>query len=730
MPLSPRFAFLVALSPLVVVLRAQTTQSTAPTSSSSAEEIIALEKIEVSGTRSVSMNSIDRKVYNVGKDITSITGSASDLLNNVPSISVDIDGALSLRGSENVTILIDGRPSASMGKNRAAVLEQMPADSIERIEVITNPSAKYKPDGTSGIINIITKKKIVPGFSGTLSVNAGNDDRANASLGLSHKRERTALVGSYGFRQDDRLRRTTNRRSRTDLSTGATTEERQTTEESSRPLSHIFRSSLTHDFSKSDQLELSGDYSRRTLTRSERSVTLTPPHITPLVRDSERLRLSEEYENDLELSAHYQHTFGEDDHAFSADLTASKSTEQEDNRFTTLSRLPLAPPSFDNTFIHFASRSTEITAEYSHPLNDDSRFETGYSCEANSDDMDFRGEYLDPTTNRWTTDTAKTNRFIFDETVHALYATYAHSLGKFGFLAGLRAEQAFIDSRLFATDTTIPNNYFRLYPSLHLSYAAAEDHELQLNYSHRVRRPEGDDLNPFPEYRDPQKISAGNPFLKPEDIHSIELGHQFSKDETSVVTTAYYRYRYNSLTEITRPIDPTTQLTTKANLGSSRALGLELAADSPLTSHATINVSANAFLDTIDASNLGYSRSRSAFSWIAKASATLRPAQNTLVQITTNYTSDRLTPQGHKGSSYIVSIGLRQEIWQRKAAIIFTASDIFDSLRERTTLHTTELRETTERRRSPRILYLGVLYKFGQQGKKTQDDALKFDEAF
>jgi hypothetical protein len=182
---------------------------------------VKLEKVEVSARKEAFYNSIDRKVYNVGKDVQSATGSASDLLKNVPSVQVDIEGNVSLRGDGNVLILVDGKTSTMMGRNRAAVLEQMPADGIEKIEVITNPSAKYKPDGTAGIINLTLKKKREPGYSGSLRGSVGDDGRYNAALNGNFNPGKYNLFGSVAVRQDDRPRTVQDDRSHLDLATNA-----------------------------------------------------------------------------------------------------------------------------------------------------------------------------------------------------------------------------------------------------------------------------------------------------------------------------------------------------------------------------------------------------------------------------------------------------------------------------------------------------------------------------
>jgi outer membrane receptor protein involved in Fe transport len=697
-------------------------------------KVVKLDEVTVTARREALLNSIDRKVYNVGKDILSASGSASDLLQNVPSINVDIDGNVSLRGSDNVLILINGRTSPMMGANRAAVLEQMPAESIERIEVITNPSAKYKPDGTAGIINLVLKKKHDPGFSGSFSANVGNDDRYNSNFSLSLNPGRYTVFGNFSFRHDERVRYTTDTYRRVDATTGAVTDTVDRTEEAARPLSRIVRAGFDYNLSERTKVGVTGNYNYRTFRRHAAEHIWTVDDAGAPVLDFDRSRYDPEYEKDLETTAQLQHAFAHEGRELNLEFKTSRHDEQEDNHYTNTYRTPVQPVTLDNMRITQKESGTELVAEYVHPLGGDAKIEMGYTREANRNDSAFHAESSDAATGQLAVDPNRTHDFHFDETVHAAYATYARTFGPLGFLGGVRVEQAFIGSRLVESGTVVPNDYFRLYPSLHLSYGLATAHELQLNYSHRVRRPEGEDLNPFPEYQDPTHLRRGNPHLRPEDIHSFEIGHQYKQGETSVVTTAYYRYLYNSMTDITRevtdPLSPTGRAleTTKTNLSSSRSLGIEFAVNADLAKWVKVNLSTNTFFNTIDATDLGLGAKKSAVSWIGKLGATFRPAKDTLIQFYTNTTSSRLTPQGRKGSTYVANLGVRQEILQHRAALVLTVSDLFNSLQDRTFIDTPTLREEVGRRRSARIIYAGFVYEFGKQSKKQKDDGLKFDE--
>ena len=700
------------------------------------ESAVKMDQFEVSSRKEAFYNSIDRKVYNVGKDIQSATGSASDLLANVPSVQVDIEGNVSLRGDSNVLILVNGKTSTMMGRNRAAVLEQMPADGIEKIEVITNPSAKYKPDGTGGIINITLKKKQEPGYSGSVRASAGNNGRYNAGVTANYNPGKFNLYGSASVRQDDRPRSVHDERSHPDA-TGATVATTQITAEKSRPLSRLAQLGL--DYRLDDRTKIGGavHYNYRDFVRHATVSSLSRTGAVATA-DYDRVRTDPEFEKDLEFTGTFQHAFAKEDEELSLEVRHGKTTEQEDNRYANIYRLPVATPTLlEATLIKNTEKNTEASADYANPLGEDAKLEAGYNGQWNTVDLDFRGSFFGAPTQRWQVDASRTNRFIYEATIHAFYSTFAKKFGSFGALAGLRFEQATIHTNQVTARLTDKSDYNRLYPSLHLSYNLSEVHQLQLNYSHRVRRPEGDDLNPFPEFDDPTNVRAGNPRLRPEEIHSVEGGYQYRKGDTTYLATLYYRYRYNGMTEVRRFVDRatllpdpsgTTLLTTRENLAVSRSGGLELGATTRVKERLSLNFSANAFRSEIDASNLGFAAKRSTIAWDAKLNANFEITKTTLVQLNTNYRAKQLTPQGYRYPTFFANLGLRHNLKDKKTAFVVSISDIFNSQRERTSVDTPRLHQEITRRRSSRIVYAGLIYNFGKATKKPKDD-LQFDNS-
>jgi len=688
---------------------------------------VNLDEVLVTAEKSLYNASIDRKVYNVDQDLMSKAGSASELLQNIPSVQVDIDGNVSLRGSSNVLIMLNGRTSPLMNKNSAEVLQQMPASSIDRIEVITNPSAKYKPDGTSGILNIVLKKNTMLGINGSITANAGNQDRYNGNIRLGYNPGAINLYGSYGIRKDNRNRINTDNRSMVDA-TSASSFYSETLNSYASPISHIASLGLDYRLNEQNRLSLAGNYFYNSFTRIENASKYLQNGDHELLSRYDRNRHDDEFEREYSVTGSLEHNFPKEDHNIRLEISHSRAPEQEDNHYTNIYLAPAAENDYDNTLIKNSENNTQLTLEYSNPISEESSLEAGYTSELISNDLDYFAEYFDRGQQKFIVDPTKTNRFLYDEAINALYATYKQSFGSFGVMAGLRAEQASVKSNLVTLDSTITNSYASLYPTLHLSYKINKPTELQLSYSRRTRRPEGDDLNPFPEYRDPRNVSRGNPKLLPEYVHSFELGCQIQNDEISVLPALFYRYTYNRFSPVTQAVNDTLLLTTRENLASDQAGGLEVILSANFSDLVIAHWSASAFMNQIDASNLGFGSKKSITTWNSAFTLELNISKTSRLQVNSNFNSSRLTAQGEYSASYVVNTGFRQEFLEGRLSMVLTVSDLFKTLKRELALDSPSLIQTVINKRDSRIIYLGLTYHFGTPPKKSKEEQLHYDD--
>lgn len=681
-----------------------------------------LNEVTVTGKKQLYKNSIDRKIYNLDQDIMAKSGSASDVLQNVPLVQVDIDGNVSLRNS-STTILINGKVSPIMGKNAAAALQQLPANSIEKIEVITNPSAKFKPDGTGGIINIVLKKNVKRGINGGVIINGGNQDRYNANVNLNYNPGKLNVFGTYSIKQDYRLRQTTNVREANPATT-AKVYYQDEIKNRSRPFSNTASLGAEYMLNDKNSFGISGNYYFRKMHKND----LTNKFISnsnSVISDYDRARTNYEYERELDGAFFFEHNFKKEDHKIRLDFTISHSPEIEDNHFINTYRINSNSDkeSKDNTLIKQTSDDRQLTIAYENKLSDDAKLELGYDGQYNRQDLDFFGEDYDYTLQRFLTSVRKTNRFVYNENIHAFYSTLEQSWNKFSAMLGLRGEYSDLKSNQITTAIIIPNHYFKVYPTLHFSYTLSKSRQLQLNYSRRVHRPEGDDLNPFAEYADDNNIRTGNPYLKPEIIHSIEFGYQWKNEHISILPAIYYRYKYDGFTSIVNERNGVF-ITSQQNLASDQALGADVIFSANIRDKLNINFTPNAFYNQIDGSNLGYGTKKNTFTWSANFNSTYNITKSIAVQVNSNYKSARLTPQGKYLPSFVLNFGARQELFKKKGSIYLTVSDVFKSQRQRTELRSIDLFQDVFTRSNSRIVFLGMSYNFGIIKKKKD---LTFD---
>ncbi len=691
------------------------------------ETTLPLGEVTVTSQKPVLNEAIDRKVYNVQQDILSKTGSVSDLLQNIPSVQVDVDGTVSLRGSTNVQILINGKPSPMLAGGSSDILQQIPATSVETIEVITNPSAKFKPEGTSGLINIVLKKDADLGLNGNLGANIGTSLRYNATASGNYKPGALNIYGTYSFRQDERNSYTSDVRQQTDVSSQMTNYT-QTGHAFARPYSHFLLLGLEYQPDDADKFGLSGTLRRRAYTSTDTSTYLLTDNSGSVTSDYDRRRIDYDQTPVTGGTATYQHDFLKDDHTLRFEVNASHLFDEEDNHFTNVYRVPPGLITYDNRRINEYDDTWEATADYHLKISEHSVLEAGYDGTFGKVDFPFTGEYYDTTMQAFVPDTALNNHFAFQENIHAFYGTYEHTFGALKVLGGLRLEAAQVTSDLISSGYRVTTEYTHLYPTLHLAYRLDDFDELQLNYSLRVNRPEADELNPFPEYQNPRSLRSGNPLLKPEFIHSVELGLQMQTEAVSIVPGIFYRNRYNGFTNVTRSINDSTLLTTEENLSTDQSGGFEFVLTGTFAGIVTLNASANAYYEVIDASDLGYGSKKSAISWNGSLNCNIHATKGTMFQVNSNYRSARLTPQGRVLPGFILNLGFRQDLFEDKLSLIATVSDVLATLNRKLEINTATLQQNTSMYRDSRVFFLGLMYHFGTPPKQSNDKPMQYDD--
>ena len=564
------------------------------------KSIEQLQEIELIEEKSLIVQGIDRKIFNVGQDITSTGGSAIELMEKLPSVQVDMDGNLSLRGSDQVRLYVDGKPSML---SSSELLETMPSSMIESVELITNPSAKFSPEGMAGIINIVLKKNKEAGFNGSVTLTAAYPLKTNFTALLNRRTEKLNIFGSYSY-----MNRENGFISESEKHTyfdGDTFHLYQDKWGANIRESHTFKGGLDYTPNETTSISVQGKYSPSLRTKMD---TVNYNEVTALdTLNYDRLTDSETLQNNWDIDVSGKKDWANGLHL---DFGVNKSHNTKDNsNLYTETILNSVDPGFGNYPLYEQLTNNRINdqfeakLDFSYGNDEDGKFEWGLSSRTRSVDQDQFSE-MDSTTEGWVDNSNLENHFIYQDDVYAAFTTYAKSFGVFSLQAGLRAEQVNTISELRNDSSTFNMDYFELYPSLHLNYKLDETASLQASYSRRVNRPGFYSLNPFPEYSDPYNLRMGNPYLKPEFINSVELGYQkFAKGTT--FSTSVYAKDLNNMQRRFITVDSNSVSTVNyRNLNGSLDLGIEFMWSKQLTKTFNFMISSNIYHSQMDASNL------------------------------------------------------------------------------------------------------------------------------
>jgi len=675
--------------------------------------------------------SIDRKSYGIATDLQTTTGSISDALRNIPSVEVDPQGNVSLRGDANVTILLDGKPSGQFkGAGAGQALQALPADSIERVEVITNPSAEFSPDGAAGIINLISRKTRKAGASGSLRLTLGDHGRRQAGVTGSYNSNRLTVSGDLNGRYDPQGGDGLDRREILD-GQGHALSSSQTRGGGSGHLDR-WGAHASLDYDLDTRTRISGDARFSHFDVDQR------PGATFQARDPSGaiLRAFDEPGHftwglgDRQVQATLRRSFGGDEHTLTVNLSREHIDDVRDQSFDLISILPPSPAVFSDLQTRNSSNQSEFKADYVRPMPAEGKLKAGYDRRVDDNRYDNQG-LIGGSAASARPDPARSNLFLYRQTVDAAYATYEQPFGDWTVLGGLRLENVALDLNQVTTAQSHDTSYARAYPSVHLSYKVSDAQQLSFSYSRRVQRPNPEDLNPFPIQLGPLSFQAGNPNLQPQTTDSLEAGYQYRAGTTFYLATLYYRRNRHGVTDVIAAQVDGALLTTKANLSDSEAAGLELVANGHLTKTLSYGVSTNLYWNEIAAAGDGLQQlpdiagRRSAFEVGGRASLTWQPTPTDTFQVTTNVNAKRLTPQGFVEPFAVTYLGYRHKFSDDLFAVV-TIQDPFEGVRFRQVISTPILRDHTDQHIHIRGVFVGVTRTFGDGGKKPREPGFDF----
>ena len=675
----------------------------------------SVEEIVVSGQRAAEQVLLDRKVYTVSRDLQATTGVAADVLNKIPSVAVDQDGAISVRGDSNVTILVDGKPSAQFnGPAQGLGLLQFPASDIDRIEVLTHPPAQYKSEGAGGVINIVTRKTRQAGFTGVLRASLGDKRRFVAGFDGAYNDGPLRLSGGLGLRQEAKERLVTSDRTTADPTLGGV-RALQSSDERFRRLIPSVQLGFTYEIDP--RRTLGASFSHRELSGNR----YFDQHDADAAVGGAAIGRSDRHSDGHEWSVSdakgltFEQALWRPHETLSLGLQRSATRERERYAYRNTFELPLAPASFDDLRLSLDLVKTEASADYELPLPGDRDLKLGLAFEADRNRFDNVGDDLDPVTRAPTIDAAVTNHFRYRQDVGAAYADYQTTLGPVRLDAGLRAEATRVKTLQITGAVAGGWHALDLFPSLHLERALGDDGTLSAAVAKRVTRPDPESLNPFADHQDTHNLRAGNPDLRPQQTWSLEAGYSHA-GALSYGATAFWRIDRDSVTEVVEPIGPDVVLTTKANLPLRRSGGVEFSLSGKLVRQLSLGLSGAAYYAQIDARGLGAGDLRSNTRLDLKANLDYRPGARDAVQVTLSRQARRLTPQGSVDAVTVVNLGYKHDLGS-DLSVVVTVSDLFDSQKTVRRNLQPGFGEVYVRHQFGRIAYVGVVHSFGGRRK-------------
>lgn len=672
-----------------------------------------LPEVTVSAERPT--NRIDRQVYDVKSDISSTNGTAADALNNVPSVNVDPDGTVTLRGSTNVQIMVDGKPSAMLqGDNRGPALQAMAADDIESVEVINNPGAQFGNEAGGGpILNLVMRRNRKPGGMATVNGNAGTAGRYNSAVNGSYNEGPWGFQGSANVRHDGRNSTADVVRDTLDTGTGQFVHNNQTSV--GRGLNDMagLNGTVSYNLNQTDTLTGSASYNKR--TNDQQSSDHYVNGATSLIPAADYVRSTSRTgdSNNFGWGARYDHKGDLPNETLKIDLRVSASENDNVNNYANAYATPGWIDTRANQRNHNDTRIVDFTGDYERPLWGGTA-KTGYKIATNDNNVNTLYTDINPISGAATVNNGRTNAYELDETVYALYGTYQMRLNdRWGALAGLRAEYTDMDINQITGSVEAKNHYINYIPSAYATYKVTDNANLRFAYARRIRRPNANDLNPYVTYRDEFNVFSGNPNLKPTKTDSFEVGYETKIAGLETNLRGYYRKDTDSIVDYRYFVAPNVLLTTRANGEGSHSSGLEFTVSGKLTPSLTLNTSGNlarsqqSFYD--DSGNL-ITRTANSLSGRARLNYAYDAANQ--IQMALQMMGKTLSGQGYRSANHTFNMSWRHTVTPQ-LTLVANVTDLFNTNKMQTIIDSDTLRETSTRRFDGRVFYVGLSYRFG-----------------
>jgi outer membrane receptor protein involved in Fe transport len=671
----------------------------------------SLEGVEIVADKNRIEYKIDKKIVNVSQDLMASGSSAIAVLENVPSVDVDIEGNVSLRGSSSFTVLIDGRPSVLTGSD---ALQQIPASSIDHIEIITNPSAKYDPDGTGGIINVIMKKQKSPGVNGIVNLSIGTKNKYRGDALINYRTKNFNIFGGLdGNYNEFGMKGKSNYETYFDDSTSYRDSEMKGQMLRS---GYGIKAGIDYYLTDKSTLTLSGRYGGYNFDRdgtSSRHIYTDPIGFDEY---SQSTTLMDRGGTFYELNMNYVKKFDDKGHqleamAFYSRRNGDDTEEQKD--YLTDAEWNINPDSLPDilrTTEHEISDDIRLKLDYTKPVGEEGKIEAGYQSRMEFENEKFLFQDYDFPTGEWIENELFTSEADFKDNIHAAYGIFSNTWKSFGYQFGLRGEYTdrIIDNASSPEVYTL--NRLDFFPSVHVSKEFKNDHQFIASYSRRIERPDGRQLDPFPQYMDPYNIRVGNPELEPEYINSLELNYQ-KKIKTSFVSMeVYYRINTNKITEVKFVQDDGIIVHTFQNMNKDYSLGTELMGNADVAKWINVNASVNVFDYRLKGTIDGEDVNKQSTNWNGKLNITMKFKYDFRVQISGIYRGKSVTAQGTEEGFPMLNLALRKDFMNKKLSTTISVRDLLMTGKRESTSSGTDFYSYDNFKRESPILTFDITY--------------------
>ena len=687
-----------------------------------------LNEIEVIGEKTEIEIKLDKTVYNIGKDLTLKGSSVSDVLDNLPSIEVDIEGNVSLRGNESVRILINGKPSGLVGISSNEALKQFPSESVEKVEVITSPSARYNAEGTAGIINIILRRSKLTGFNGSLSLNSGYPERYGVSANLNYRTKKLNFFNNIGYN--------------TRTSEGSFVNE--TEYYTDQAINNFLNENGVRDSERnsnylntgieyfiSDKTSVVGSYVFRKSDGFTNNTNNVNQNFNSISKFSERLEKESEIDDTNEFSINLTHDFNKEGHVLTMDYQKEKSSENE-NGFISNSQLkPILTKYLSEKVNTDEIQESELfKIDYVLPIKKDGQFELGFRRSNQHQDIDYLAKNEDLNGN-FINDLNLSNTLLYNEKVNAFYTQYGNKKNKFSYLLGLRYEESKTAVKQLANNTNNVKNYNDFFPTLNLSYQIKENETITFGYNRRIRRARSYFINPFPSKSSATNIFQGNPNIDPTYSNGIDLGYLKRYEKLTLNGSIYYRKETGVFTFISEntgdfvlvnEISVPVLRRTPINLASNKQIGLELNANFNQSKNWRLNGSLNFYESETLGEYMGIVYDSKNLTWSGRLSNNLKLFSSVDWQTSFRYRAPQKTAVSERKASIYSNTAFSKDLLKDKITLTFKVNDIFETGKWRIESFNENYRSYSESNwRGGRTLELNLIYRFNQKKKETRN---------